>query len=93
MSKYKSEIRIRHEHYKIILREICKDPSVEHGLCYYIRNKFGYYVWDLELQFPELYSLKPYGKISGELWFPSTSKGWEKRIKLIERCIEMTRSN
>lgn len=86
-------IRKRNKFYRKLLKAVCEDPSTDFGICYYAL-KLGeplypatYYFKE---SFPELYELKPKKNFDRHYWFARTSKGWEKRIALIEKAIEMT---
>lgn len=84
----------RHQFYKKLLKNICEDPNTSYGLCLYVFKtvtidvRFGRHLCD----FPELCSKRPKRMYKyGVYWFPCTTKGWEKRIALVEQCIEETK--
>lgn len=83
----------RLQFYKRLLKVVCDDPDVDFGFCYYIYNitlKSGNAktCTNMEYNFPELWAKKPERIIfPSEYWFPRTSKGWEKRIALLEEVI------
>ena len=68
--------------YKNLLKDVCNDPSVDYGFCHYLK---GINIRDLE----ELYRFKPKTpNRSYPFWFPTTTKGWEKRIDILEKVIK-----
>jgi hypothetical protein len=84
--------------YKELLKVVCKDPSVKHGMCHYLytlldnSNKmpieWHYYTGLTKMRYlPELNKYR--GNISSHwgYWAPITEKGWEKRIGWIEQAI------
>lgn len=79
----------RHQFYKKLLKLVCIDPAVDFGLCHYCRL-LGINVYcNMDKLLPELYSFKPKHTHS-DYWFSRNAKGWEKRIEIIQKCIEMT---
>ena len=87
--------RQRHSCYKKLLKIVCKDPETSRGFCFYMRD-LGFNTYnkeDFQNNFPELYSFKPKRMAYGFLdyWFPCNYKGWEKRIEILQKCIEMTK--
>lgn len=88
--------RQRNSFYKKLLKEVCEDPYVGTGICYYLEylhhKIYGYYpaTWEIKNLFPELDKYKPKNKVWAFFWFPCTYKGWEKRIDIIIKCIEDT---
>lgn len=84
----------RHKFYKHLLEKVCNDPTTFYGLCYYI-STMGVYAYDSKYfrqYLPELWNLGPAKKHKESVyWFPNTPKGWQKRIALIEKCIELTK--
>ena len=81
--------------YKKLLVAICKNPSVKYGLCTYIK-KLRKYFWVidacefLEYYLPELLAQRPKGKTKYSFWYPESSEGWGKRIRAVEKAIELT---
>lgn len=47
--------------------------------------------FDLDAVAPELAALEPEHK--GDYWYPTTYKGWEKRIALLEQVIDKLKAN
>lgn len=83
--------------YKKLLKVVCEDPSVEMGYCNYLSMVYRMVFRDtLSLEasinarmenLPELTQYRPFGKHDNEYWFPCTTKGWEKRISILEKII------
>lgn len=95
---------LRHKFYKEVLKYVCKDPDVDYGLCYAIGRvawrmylvdgvipRRQYFILSNIKELEELYSLRPAGVETGGFWFPLTKKGWEKRIALLEKAIELSK--
>lgn len=92
----------RNSIYKRMLEYAINDPRVNYGLCglidytFWYENKKDYKKiwWKITIKedsLIELFNKKPKDSLSwGFFWFPLDSKGWEKRIKLLEECIEET---
>lgn len=88
----------RHIFYKSLLKQVCNDPDVRYGLCVAIhRNPF----WRKSI-FKSIAALKGKNSLLPEIakhrprsrylyWFPTTYKGWEKRIAIIEQAIKETK--
>lgn len=95
MNKLKYFKEERHEFYKTLLRKVCRDPKCDYGICVAI-SQLSFPFNSSIKDFPEIYNQRPpYKKYCGPsrlYWFPLTYKGWEKRIKIIEKAIEMTKS-
>lgn len=85
----------RHAIYKKMLQAALKDPSVSYGFCYLHSQKARIFSKFKDLK--ELISFQPtnYNPIvhidSSYYWFPCTTKGWEKRIEILLKCMELTK--
>lgn len=84
--------------YKKLLEVVCEDPSVKRGYCFYLSKAYrmtfsgsglSESVFNSGLEkLPELIKYRPKGKTNLEHWFPCTTKGWEKRISILEEIIK-----
>lgn len=88
----------RHLVYKTLLKVVCKDPSILHGMCWYLfdllnNNKtlpdwWRYSTGSTRMKYlPELNKYKS----SKIYWAPLTAEGWETRIGWIEQAIKDTK--
>lgn len=87
--------------YEKLLKVVCKDPSVDDGICFYL-----VFLLDGDRRMPVLWRslggvqkikllTELYNKKTTEcfwcnnfgFWAPLTSKGWETRIRWIEKSI------
>lgn len=81
--------------YETLLKVVCKDPSVDKGMCSYL-----YSLLDESEEMPKCWrfligsrkmtllpELNKYGNIRRTFWAPLTKKGWETRIGWIEQAI------
>ena len=86
-----SKIEDRHKIYKLMLKRAINDPCVNYGFCFLLYTLFldGITVDSDINSYPELMRFRPKGYRG--FWFPRTTKGWEKRIEILIKCIEMTR--
>jgi len=86
---------MKNKFYKELLRRVCEDPYTGYGLCYYI-NKMHLWCRDNNIEWycpykylnavaPELWALKP--NHNRDYWFARNTKGWEKRIAILEKII------
>jgi hypothetical protein len=84
--------------YKELLKVVCKDSSVKHGMCYYLLSlldnskkmplRWGFLLGCSKMTYlPELNKHGGNHTISFPYWAPCTKKGWETRIKWIEQAI------
>lgn len=85
--------------YKALLKVVCKDSSVDNGMCNYLvnlldRRKEMPDIWACMggsykmTHLPELYKYREFYKgIWFPFWAPRTIEGWELRIKWIEQAI------
>lgn len=82
--------------YKALLKEVCKDPSVVNGMCYYLcflldGSKKMPSMWkcmggcDKMLFLDELRRKAP--RPQPVYWAPRTKEGWKTRIHWIEQSI------
>lgn len=88
----------RNNIYKRMLEYAINDPRVNYGFCalidYIFLTNTGNYEhiwWSISIEkdsLVELYNKKP--ESFWGYWFPLDTKGWKKRIKLLEECIEET---
>ena len=88
----------RHLVYKELLKVVCKDPSVDYGMCSYLMC-----LLDGDKRMPERWGwlfgggkmelLPELNKHSNgrSYWAPLTYEGWETRIAWIEQAIEDTK--
>ena len=85
--------------YEALLKEVCKDPLVEYGMCYYLINlldeskemhdDWAYMGGCYKMtHLPELNEYKEfYRELYFPFWAPRTITGWETRIRWIEQAI------
>jgi hypothetical protein len=80
--------------YKELLKAVCKDPSVEHGMCSYLirlldHNSKMPYNWHRHGGLVKMNALTELNRRDNgrPYWAPLTEKGWEKRIGWIEKAI------
>ena len=84
--------------YRKLLKVVCEDPIVDYGYCAYLSEAYrrtfpgspflgGIYNSGME-NLPELIQYRPFGRYNCEHWFPCTTKGWEKRISILEEIIK-----
>lgn len=84
--------------YKNLLEVVCEDPDVKCGYCAYLSKAYRMTFPETGLlerlcnsgmeNLPELTQYRPLGKHDNEYWFPCTTKGWEKRISILEKIIK-----
>ncbi len=81
----------RNKIYKRLLKDVCSDKEVLYGICLYLPHDINVY------ELPELYKHEPIrlypggrGGIYG-YWAPCNYKGWERRIRWIEKAINDTK--
>ena len=91
----------RHLVYKELLKVVCKDPSVNYGMCAFLMfildydkrmpRNWGFLLGSLKMEFlPELN--KHACRYRGTpFWAPLTKHGWEIRIAWIEQAIKDTK--
>lgn len=84
--------------YKAMLKYAVEDEDVRYGFCkltiriYYsqlITSKL-YFKYGGIFDFKELISFKPKTYTRYGYWFDCTYEGWEKRIEILQKCIELT---
>ena len=81
--------------YEALLKEVCKDPAVEFGMCYYLSclldsSKELPYSWCFHGgvgKMEYLPELNKYNNHIAPFWAPKTAKVWETRIRWIEQAI------
>ena len=93
----------RHTIYKKLLEVVCDDPGLPVGICFHLtdvdlsENSINFSRWSTlngvykMYYLPELYKQKPTKTHNNFYWFPFTREGWEKRIAIIEKAIELTK--
>lgn len=88
--------------YKNLLEVVCADPSLNHGLCWFIEHAakasgeeieelYDDYIFDcdfIQFELPELFRIKPQDKQPYSYWFPLTKEGWERRINKLHNIIQ-----
>lgn len=88
--------------YKKLLDEVCKDPRVHFGFCYYVpwtlvdmegkyRTAYRRHIFSEELikqELPELYAIKPAKRPYSMFWYPPTEAGWQTRINKLYKIIK-----
>lgn len=91
----------RNRIYKRMLKYAINNPRFNYGLCglidytFWNESKKDYKElwWKINIKedsLAELCDKKPNSDKDYPYWFPLDSKGWKKRIKLLEECIEET---
>ena len=80
--------------YKELLKAVCEDPLVEHGMCRYLISLLDFSskmpsVWALSGGAGKMNALPELNKHDNgrPYWAPLTEEGWEKRIGWIEKAI------
>jgi hypothetical protein len=80
--------------YKELLKAVCEDPSVEHGMCRYLTRLLDHNskmpsTWALNGGAEKMNTLTELNRHDNgrSYWAPLTEKGWEKRIGWIEKAI------
>lgn len=83
--------------YKKVLKAACEDERVIFGWCFYFRKLIeklygiSYFPSYLVVKtFPEFAKLETFRTTENwdDYWWPTTAKGWQKRIKLFHNMIE-----
>lgn len=94
----KLTIKQKHNIYKAALEEFYSDDAFCGFMCFCIKlallHKNDIRITDEEFKilFPEFMSFKPKRLYCKNVWFNTGSKqGYNKRIKILEACIEMTK--
>lgn len=80
--------------YEKLLKDVCADPKVDYGMCYYLFNlldrcKKMPKKWSKLLGTEKMRCLPELNKYksSSLYWAPRTAEGWETRIGWIEQAI------
>jgi len=80
--------------YETLLKKVCKDPSVDKGMCIYLtslldRSKNMPKGWRMLFGGGKITFLPELSKYDNEypVWAPLTKEGWETRIGWIEQAI------
>ena len=94
-----------HKVYVALLEKMLNDIDIKYGICKYLNTLLDYdctmpVYWKyfggpskMELLLPVLYSMKPATHLIDihDYWFPLTQDGFNTRIELVKKAIELTK--